>query len=62
MAGVKDTVVHRDAAGVVTRQEALAFVQYHAVRQTARGPKGRYYNSLAGAKRWLAVQAKKDRS
>jgi hypothetical protein len=53
MPGVKDTVVYTGPEGVVTRQEGLAFTQYHAVRQTTRGPKGRYYNSQRAAINWL---------
>lgn len=55
---VKDTVVYQGPDGKVTKQDGGYFVQYHAVRQTAKGPKGRYYNTERGARAWLAKQAK----
>jgi hypothetical protein len=54
---VKDSVVYQGPEGKVTKQEGGYFTQYHAVRQTPRGPKGRYYETERGAVNWLRKNA-----
>jgi hypothetical protein len=58
MPGVQDTIVYSGPEGFIRHTTGLGVNQYHAVRQTPRGPKGRYYDTQRGALAWLRKHAK----